>query len=56
MKAICVDAEIMTWSAKAQELIGTQYAPTGAAGLAALDPLSSGPPESQPSPAGVIPV
>ncbi len=32
---ICLDAEIMPWSAKAQELLRTQYAPTGAAAVAA---------------------
>jgi len=34
---ICLDAEIMPWSAKAQELLRTQYAPTGAAAGVALD-------------------
>jgi protein phosphatase len=32
---ICLDAEIMPWSAKAQELLRTQYAPTGTAAVAA---------------------
>lgn len=34
---VCLDAELMPWSAKAQELLRTQYAPTGAAALAGLD-------------------
>ncbi len=34
---ICLDAEIMPWSAKAQELLRTQYAPVGASAKAALD-------------------
>jgi protein phosphatase len=29
---ICIDAEIMPWSAKAQDLLRNQYAPVGAAG------------------------
>jgi len=29
---VCVDAELMPWSAKAQELLETQYAPVGCAG------------------------
>src|ERR1700720_4323196 len=33
---ICLDAELMPWSAKAQELLRQQYAPTGAAARAAL--------------------
>lgn len=33
---ICLDCELMPWSAKAQALILEQYAPTGAAGRAAL--------------------
>lgn len=33
---VVLDAELMPWSAKAQELIREQYAPTGAAALAAL--------------------
>jgi polynucleotide kinase-phosphatase len=32
----CLDCELMPWSAKAQELLRSQYAPVGAAGLAAL--------------------
>lgn len=32
----CLDCELMPWSAKAQELIRTQYAATGAAGRAAV--------------------
>jgi protein phosphatase len=31
----CLDAELMPWSAKAQELLRRQYAPVGSAGLAA---------------------
>lgn len=34
---ICLDAELMPWSAKAQSLLVQQYAPTGAAGRAALE-------------------
>lgn len=33
---ICLDCELMPWSAKAQELLRQQYAPTGAAAVAAL--------------------
>ena len=33
---ICLDAEVMPWSAKAQELLRSQYAAVGAAGSAAL--------------------
>jgi len=33
---LCLDCELMPWSAKAQELLRTQYAPTGAAARAAL--------------------
>jgi protein phosphatase len=33
---ICLDAEIMPWSAKAQELLRTQYAPTGASARASI--------------------
>lgn len=33
---LCLDCELMPWSAKAQALLRTQYAPTAAAGEAAL--------------------
>jgi protein phosphatase len=33
---VCLDAEVMPWSAKAQELLRSQYAAVGAAGAAAL--------------------
>jgi protein phosphatase len=33
---VCLDAEILPWSAKAEELIRAQYAATGAAGRASL--------------------
>jgi len=33
---LCLDCELMPWSAKAQELLRQQYAPTGAAALAAI--------------------
>lgn len=33
---VCIDAELMPWSAKAQELLRHQYAAVGAAGRAAL--------------------
>ncbi len=33
---VCLDCELMPWSAKAQELLKTQYAAVGSAGLAAL--------------------
>ncbi len=36
-KWICLDAEIMPWSAKAQELLRSQYAPTGASAGVALE-------------------
>ena len=35
---LCLDCELMPWSAKAQELLRRQYAPTGAAARAALGP------------------
>lgn len=34
---LCLDAEIMPWSAKAQALIDAQYRPVGEAGVAAMD-------------------
>ena len=36
---VCLDCELMPWSAKALELIRTQYAPVGAAGEAMLSSL-----------------
>jgi protein phosphatase len=33
----CLDCELMPWSVKAEELLRTQYAPTGAAAKAAVD-------------------
>jgi len=43
---LCLDCELMPWSAKAQELLRQQYAPTGAAARAALpqafDALAAG--------------
>jgi protein phosphatase len=33
---VCLDTELMPWSAKAQELLQSQYAPTGSSGLVAL--------------------
>lgn len=33
---VCLDCELMPWSAKAQELLRLQYAPTGAAARAGL--------------------
>lgn len=33
---VCLDTELMPWSEKAQGLIRSQYAPTGAAGIAGL--------------------
>src|SRR5205085_8095471 len=33
---VCLDCELMPWSAKAQELLKSQYAAVGAAGRAAL--------------------
>lgn len=33
---VCLDCELMPWSAKAQELLRNQYAPTGSAARAAL--------------------
>src|SRR5207253_1849273 len=33
---VCLDCELMPWSAKAQELLKTQYAAVGAAGQASL--------------------
>ncbi len=37
----CLDCELMPWSAKAQELLRTQYAAVGAAGRAALADVQS---------------
>lgn len=37
---VCLDAELMPWSAKAQELLRRQYAPTASAGLASLEAAS----------------
>jgi protein phosphatase len=34
---VCLDAELMPWSAKAQELIARQYAPVATAGLVSMD-------------------
>ena len=34
---ICLDCELMPWSARAQELLATQYAPVGAAGVISLN-------------------
>ncbi len=34
---LCLDAELMPWSAKARALLQTQYAPAGAAGRGALE-------------------
>jgi protein phosphatase len=34
---LCLDCELMPWSAKAQELLRRQYAPVGAAGVSALN-------------------
>src|SRR5207302_9205354 len=33
---LCIDAELMPWSSKAQDLLRQQYAPTGAAARAGL--------------------
>jgi protein phosphatase len=38
---VCLDCELMPWSAKAQELLRLQYAPTGAAARAALPAATS---------------
>jgi len=38
---LCLDCELMPWSAKAQELLRLQYAPAGAAGVRALDAARS---------------
>jgi protein phosphatase len=37
----CLDCELMPWSAKAEDLLRTQYAPTGAAARAAIDEARS---------------
>jgi protein phosphatase len=34
---LCLDCELMPWSAKARELLQRQYAPVGAAGVASLE-------------------
>lgn len=39
---VCLDCELMPWSAKAMELIKSQYAPVGAAGEAMLSALQQG--------------
>ena len=38
---VCLDCELMPWSAKAQELLRSQYAAVGAAGSAALSAVTS---------------
>ncbi|HWA96380.1 MAG TPA: polynucleotide kinase-phosphatase [Terracidiphilus sp.] len=38
---VCLDCELMPWSAKAQELLARQYAPVGAAGVQALTEAES---------------
>jgi len=38
---LCLDCELMPWSAKAQELLRQQYAPAGAAGVRVLDAAKS---------------
>ena len=38
---LCLDCELMPWSAKAQELLRLQYAPAGAAGVRALEAAKS---------------
>jgi protein phosphatase len=38
---LCLDCELMPWSAKAQELLRLQYAPAGAAGIHALAAANS---------------
>lgn len=38
---VCLDCELMPWSAKAQELLRQQYAPTGSAARAALTEVVS---------------
>ena len=37
---VCLDTELMPWSAKAQELLRSQYAPASSSGLAALSDAS----------------
>jgi protein phosphatase len=47
---LLLDAELMPWSAKAQELLRLQYAPTAAAGIVALQAaLAIAPDELQPT-------
>jgi protein phosphatase len=47
---LLLDAELMPWSAKAQELLRVQYAPTAAAGIAALQAaIAVAPAELQPT-------
>src|SRR3954466_14420912 len=41
-KWACLDCELMPWSAKAQELLKTQYAAVGAAGGGARRPPAAG--------------
>jgi protein phosphatase len=38
---LCLDCELMPWSAKAQELLHCQYAPVGAAAMAALPEVTT---------------
>ena len=38
---VCIDAEVMPWSAKAQELVDQQYAPVGEAAIADLTAAES---------------
>jgi protein phosphatase len=37
---LCLDAELLPWSAKAEDLLKTQYAAVGSAGCAALDEVT----------------
>ena len=45
----CLDCKLMPWSAKARELLQRQYAPVGAAGVAALEAVIEGVIQSPPA-------
>ncbi|HTC93129.1 MAG TPA: polynucleotide kinase-phosphatase [Terriglobales bacterium] len=53
---VCLDCELMPWSAKAQDLLRLQYAPTGSAARAALEQAVSALEQSSRNQADVLPL
>ena len=53
---VCLDCELMPWSAKAQELLKLQYAAVGAAMTAALPPAVAALAQAAPHTAGLEPI